>query len=206
MCEQSRVCAVYPSQPVSCALWLWAHAFVLVPRPADQVAPSMQRPSPDRLPDSFQRLRTGCRQERDRVFVTAPYRLPRPERIAEKVERLVWKFATPGRVLAVDELRLLRVQSELAGCKSDPQATPQRLGLFGASAMADDVVRVSLERNVRVGPRHPRVESIVQKQVHKARACHPSHNLATLLFGLSVRLPREHSGRNTARDFWARRW
>ena len=38
MCEQSRVCAVYPSQPVSRALWSWAQTFVLVPRPADQVS------------------------------------------------------------------------------------------------------------------------------------------------------------------------
>ena len=99
VCEQSRVCAVYPSQPVSRALWSWAQTFELVPRPADQVgiyasecwmecrpvkvavvvdpaseirvvllgqvsqgqvAPLMQGPSPDRLPDCFQRLRLAA--------------------------------------------------------------------------------------------------------------------------------------------------
>ena len=129
MCEQSRVCTVYPSQPVSRAFWPRTQTFVLVPRPADQVgiyasecwmecrlvemavvvdpapeirvvllgqvsqgqvAPSMQGPSPDRLPDCFQCLRTGCRQERDRVLIAVPYRLPRPKRIAKKVEKRVW--------------------------------------------------------------------------------------------------------------------
>jgi len=156
-----------------------------------QVAPSMQGPSPDRLPDCFQCLRTGCRQERDRVLIAVPYRLPRPERIAEKVERLVRKVASPVRVLAVDELRLLRVQSELASCKSSLQAAPQRLGLFGALAMTDDVVRVSLERNAGIGPRHPRVEDIVQEQVRQSRTYQPSHNVAKLPFDLSVRVPRK---------------
>ncbi len=153
MCEQSRVCAVCPSQPVSRALWPRTQTFELVARPTDQVgicasecwmecrpvkvavvvdpasgtrvvflgrvsqgrvAPSVQGPSPDCLPDCFQRLWTGCGQERDRVLIAVPCRLPRPERTGEEVERLVREVALPVRVLAVGELRLPRVRSELA--------------------------------------------------------------------------------------------
>jgi hypothetical protein len=33
--------------------------------------------------------------------------------------------------------------------------------------VTDDVVRVSLERNVRIGPRHPHVERVVQEQIRQ---------------------------------------
>ena len=35
--------------------------------------------------------------------------------------------------------------------------------------MTDDVVRVSLEWNVRIGSRHPRVERIMQEQIRQER-------------------------------------
>ena len=44
-----------------------------------------------------------------------PDRLPRPERVAEKVEGLGQEIAPPVDVLAVDKLRLLRVQYQPAG-------------------------------------------------------------------------------------------
>src|ERR1700677_3973945 len=80
------------------------------------VAPMMEFPPSDRLPDCFQRVRTGGGQKRDAVLTATPNRSPRPERVAEKIERLDWKVTTPVRVLAVDEFRLLRVQNQPAGC------------------------------------------------------------------------------------------
>src|SRR4051794_2586980 len=89
-----------------------------------QVAPMMEFPSPDRLPDCFQRVRAGGGQERDAVLTPAPLRSPRPECVAEEIERLDRKVATPVRVLAVDELRLLRVQNRPAGRKARLQGFP----------------------------------------------------------------------------------
>jgi hypothetical protein len=43
---------------------------------------------------------------------------------AEKVERLVRKISTPVRILAVDDLRLLGMQDQLAGREAVSKCTP----------------------------------------------------------------------------------
>src|SRR5947207_2662144 len=64
-------------------------------------------------------------------------------------------------------LRLLRMQHQLADRKAFRKRAPQRPRLLGALTVTDDVVRVSLERNVRISPRHPYVERVVQEQVRQ---------------------------------------
>ena len=109
------------------------------------VAPSMECPSTNRLPYSLQRVRTDRGQERDAELPTVPDRRPRPKLIAEEVKRLNRMISSPVRILAVDELRLLLMQSQPAGRDACLQGAPQCPRLFGASTVADDVVRVSLE-------------------------------------------------------------
>src|SRR5271163_3775160 len=79
------------------------------------VTAMMKRPSPDRPADERQRLRTDRRHEAMREDMPLPPRLPCSEQESEKVERLVWEDATPVRIFAVDDLRLLRMQHQLAG-------------------------------------------------------------------------------------------
>ena len=81
-------------------------------------------PSSDRLPDCFQRIRASGGQKRDAVLTAAPNRLPRPEHVAKKGERLVRKVTTPVRVLTVDELRLLWMKNQPAGRKAGLQGYP----------------------------------------------------------------------------------
>src|SRR5437868_11515303 len=119
------------------------------------VAPSMECPSTNRLPYCLQRFRTCRRQERDAELPTVPDRRPRPKLIAEEVKRLDRIVSPPVRILAVDELRLLRMQSQPAGRDACPQGAPQCPRLFGASAVADDIVGVPLERDVGKVPYHP---------------------------------------------------
>jgi hypothetical protein len=95
----------------------------------------------DRLTNCLQRFRADRRREGD-ALIAVPDRLPRPESIAKKVEGLDWKIPTSIHILAIDELRLLRVQSEPAGREPDLQGAPQCTGLFFAAAMTDDIVRV----------------------------------------------------------------
>src|SRR6516225_4103908 len=134
----------------------------------------MKRPAPNCSADGRQRLRTGGGQEARKGPTSPSQRFPRPECKPEKVERLVRKVAPAVRILAVDDLRLLRVQHQLAGREVILQRTPQRPRLFGALAVTNGIVRVPLERNVRIGSRHPRVERIVQEQVCKERADDPT--------------------------------
>src|SRR4030095_8001117 len=91
----------------------------------------------------------------------------------EEVKRLDRIVATPVRVLAIDELRLCGMKSPPAGPEADLQRPPKRAGLLFASAVADDVVRVPLERDGGKAPRQPQIKSIMQKQISQDRAAHP---------------------------------
>jgi len=44
------------------------------------------------------------------------------------------------------------------------------LGLFPCAAVTERVIGISLERDVRIVPLHPRIEGIVQEQVRQQRA------------------------------------
>src|SRR6266566_1384968 len=88
------------------------------------VAAMMKRPPPDCLADGLQRLWADGRQEAVRKDMPFPHRFPRSEIEAEKVERLVRKISTPVRILAVDDLRLLGMQHQLAGREAVSKCTP----------------------------------------------------------------------------------
>src|SRR5215472_1942309 len=84
---------------------------------------------------------------------------------AEKVKADVGQVAAPVDILAVDDLRLLRMQHQLAGRQAVGNRAPECPRLLGAVAMTNDVVRVPLERDVCKSPHHPCVERIMQEQV-----------------------------------------
>ena len=56
--------------------------------------------------------------------------------------------------------------------KSHPDGFQHRPRLFLTPAVDDAIVRVPLERIVRKGPLHPRVERIMQKEIRQERACY----------------------------------
>src|ERR1700674_2594808 len=66
------------------------------------VAALVKRPASDRLSDRLESL-VACRGAEQDAETTPPAaRQPRPERVAEKVERLVWVAPAPIFILAVD--------------------------------------------------------------------------------------------------------
>ena len=85
------------------------------------VAAMMKRPAPDRSANERQRLRAGggleaVREDALRAF--PPHRLPGPKLESQKVERDDREVAASVRILAVDDLRLLGMQDQLAGRKT----------------------------------------------------------------------------------------
>src|SRR6266849_116605 len=88
------------------------------------VAAMMKRPAPHCSADGRQRLRTDGVQETRKGTTSPSQRFPRSECESEKVERLVREVAAPVRILAVDDLRLLRMQHQLAGRKAILQRAP----------------------------------------------------------------------------------
>src|SRR5438045_8928766 len=113
----------------------------------------MKRPAPNCSADGRQRLRTGGRQEARKGLTSPSQRFPRPECKPEKVERLVRKVAPPVRILAIDDLRLLGMQHQLAGRKAFLQRAPSRPRLFGALAVTNGMLRVALEWDVLIAQR-----------------------------------------------------
>ena len=121
------------------------------------VAALMERPVSDSLPDRLESFAASRRTERD-AEPLPPARQPRPKRIAEKIEPMVWVVSASIIVLAIDVFGLVRMQRQRALREPLLQRCPQRLGLFFTATMADRIIGVSLERNVRMVPRHPYVE------------------------------------------------
>src|SRR6202008_4576158 len=101
----------------------------------------------------------------DAAIPLHPHYLSGSKLEAEKVKVDVGEVAAPVHILAVDDLRLLRMQHQLAGRKAVGNRAPECPRLLGALAMTNDVVRVPLEPDVRKRPRHPRVERVVQEEI-----------------------------------------
>src|SRR5262249_11459408 len=103
------------------------------------VAAVMQRPAPDFPADARQRLRAGGGLET--VREDAPVRLP-PHDLsgskleAEKVKVYVGNVAPPVHILTIDNLRLLRMQHQLAGREAVGNRAPERPRLLGALAVS----------------------------------------------------------------------
>ena len=136
------------------------------------VTAPLQGPSSDRPANRFERFRARSRLEavrEDTLLTFPPHRLPCSKLKAEKVECDDGKVARPIHILAVDDLRLLRMQFQLAIGKTIAKRTPESLGLRLGSAVTYDIVGVAFERYVRIVPRHPRIKRIVQKQVCQER-------------------------------------
>src|SRR6266404_1633154 len=130
------------------------------------VAAMMQRPAADITADARQRRRAGGGLEtvrEDASLRRHPHDLSGSKLEAEKVEVDVGEVAAPVQILAVDDLRLLRMQYQLAGREAVGNRAPECPRLLGALAVTDDVVRVPFERNVRERSRHPHVEPVMQE-------------------------------------------
>ena len=132
------------------------------------VAAVMERPTPNLSADALQRLRAGSGLETVREDASVglhPHDLPGSKLEAEKVEMDVGVVVLPVRILAIDDLRLLWMQHQLADREAVGNRAPEGSRLLDALAMTNNIVRVPLEWDVRERPRHPRIERIVQEQV-----------------------------------------
>src|ERR1700704_284215 len=137
----------------------------------------MQRPAADIAADARQRLRTGGGLETVREDASVrlhPHDLSGSKLEAEKVEVDVGEVASPVHILAVDDLRLLRMQHQLAGRKAVRNRSPECPRLLGALAVTNDIVRVPLEWDMRKGPHHPHVERVMQEQICQGGTDDPS--------------------------------
>src|SRR5215468_6538679 len=88
------------------------------------VAAMMKRPPPNCLADGLQRFWASGGQEARKGTMPSPQRFSHSEFEPKKVKRLVCEVAAPVRILAVDYLRLLGMQHQLAGRKAVSKCAP----------------------------------------------------------------------------------
>src|SRR3954447_21189135 len=122
-------------------------------------------PAADGLPDRCRGLRADRRQEADEVSPPPVLRPSRLEGVAEEVERDVFVLPRPVVVLAVDDPGLRGMKLQTAVRQTTPDGLQHRPRLRLAPAMDECIVRVALEPEVRVDPRHPAIERVVQEEV-----------------------------------------
>src|SRR3954447_12500601 len=122
-------------------------------------------PAADGLPDRRRGRGADRRQEADEVSPPPVLRPSRLEGVAEEVERDVFILTRPVVVLAVDDPGLRGMKLQTAVRQTTPDGLQHRPRLRLAPAMDECIVRVALEPEVRVDPRHPAIERVVQEEV-----------------------------------------
>src|SRR5208283_2224980 len=115
----------------------------------------MQVPASNFRPNRLYRLVRHGRTEVDEVLPEPILRSPRPKCVAEKIEFLVRIRPSPVIILAVDDLRLLRMKLQSTLAQTHGEGRPKLLGFNFRSAMHDGIVGEPFERQLRVLLRHP---------------------------------------------------
>src|SRR6266404_3081176 len=125
----------------------------------------MQVPASNLCPNRFHRLVGYCRAEIDEELPFAILRSPWSKRVAQKIEFLVQIRPSPIIILAIDNLRLLRMKFQPALLQARGYGSPKSLSFRLRPAMHDGIIGVPLKRYLRILLRHPSIKGIVQKQV-----------------------------------------
>src|SRR4051794_10456601 len=126
---------------------------------------AMQFPSPNLIPDFLPRcLRNGW-TETTEDLPSPTVRHPRPKREPQKIKLLVQVSLPSVGILAIDHLRLLRMQFQSALLQPCRYFDTHQVRFSLCSAMNDDIVGVPLERQMMPVSAHPQIERVVQKQI-----------------------------------------
>jgi hypothetical protein len=139
----------------------------------------------DRRAHGFQRRGTDRWVEAaEQCVFPGPPHPPRSKAISEKVELNVRIRSSATPVLAVDDLGLCRMQLQAALCQTRLKFDLEGLGFLLASAVNQPVISIPTPRKVRVRPRHPEIERVMQEQVRQNRADNTTLRGATLSLSL----------------------
>src|ERR1019366_5619618 len=120
----------------------------------------MQIPASNLRADRLPRFVGNGRAEVDEVLAKTILRSPRLKTIARKIELLARLSPPPVLILAIDNLRLLRMRLRPAFLHTRGYRCPHLPRLRFRPAMHDRIVGIPFERQLRILVRHPHVESI----------------------------------------------
>src|ERR1700693_6509968 len=97
----------------------------------------MQIPASNFRPNRFHRFVGNCGTEIDEELSFAIFRSPRPKGITKKIELLVRVRPSPVIILAIDDLRLLRMKLQPTLLQTRGYGCPNLLCFHFCSAMRD---------------------------------------------------------------------
>jgi len=117
------------------------------------------------LANSLESVVTDRGTEGDAELALPSSRQPRPKAIPEEVELLVRVVATPILILAIDDLCLFRMKYQPAFSKAPLKGKPQCHRLVRTFAMANCIIGIPLEGDIRMIPSHPQIEGIMEKKI-----------------------------------------
>jgi hypothetical protein len=132
-----------------------------------KIAAEMQAPSAHALPHPLAGRLADRWDEADKAPAVAVLRHSRPECEAEEVEGPNRILSGAIGIFAVNDPGLLRVQLQKALRKPLFQRLMQLKRLCLAATMADGVIGIAFERDVRELPVHPAVERVVKKKIRQ---------------------------------------
>src|ERR1700694_2715654 len=108
----------------------------------------MQIPVSNLCPNRFHRLVGNCWTEVDEVLSFAILRSPRPKRVAQKIELLVWIRPSPVFILAIDDLRLFWMKLQPTLLQAFGYGYPNLLSFLLRAAMHDGIIGETLKRQL----------------------------------------------------------
>src|SRR5262245_39904560 len=126
---------------------------------------SMQSPAADLIADFLCRILRDGRTETTKDLPFSTVRFPRPKGIPQKVELLVLVSPRPVAILAIDHFRLFRMKFQSALLQPCRYVDTHCVRFPLCPAMNNNIVRVSLKRQMLPIAPHPQIERIVQKQI-----------------------------------------
>src|SRR5579872_101045 len=139
----------------------------------------MQFPSSNLITDFLLRLlRDGWNETTEDSFPSVC--LPGPKREPQKIKLLVQVSLPSVGILAIDHLRLLRMQFQPTLLQPCRYFDTHQVRFPLRPAMDDDIVRIPLERQMMPVSAHPDIERVVQKQIGQQGADHSSLRSAFL--------------------------
>ena len=153
---------------------------VLNPAPQDRIPHACQvvmalstlqgkLPAPHLLSHPRRRLLADRRTEVDEVSTPSILRSTSTERIPQKVELRMGMLAPSVLILAVDDTRLLRMHLQPTVLEATLDAAQDLLRLLPGPAVRHYIIRIALERNIRMRTTHPLVERQVQEDISQKR-------------------------------------
>jgi hypothetical protein len=155
------------------------------------VTAGVQVPAPELSSEVAGGRSTRRRAAVDEGLAPAILRPPGPKCLAQEVEPLVRGGPAPLRILAGDDLRLLRMQ--LPPTRGTPrlQLLPQARHLRLRPTMAHRIIGIAFERDVRMVPLHPHIERILHEEIRQQGTDYTSYKVAKNVVEFSTSIPRE---------------